>query len=105
MQDDLGLTESGLNRVIRETNKMLGYITFFTAGVQEVRAWNIIKGSVAHEAAAEIHTDIQKGFIKAEVTSFEDFNTYGNLKKAQEAGKMRLEGKEYADIMYFRFNV
>ena len=106
---DLGLTESGLNRVIRETNKMLGYITFFTAGVQEVRAWNIIKGTVAHNAAAEIHTDIQKGFIKAEVTSFNDFVQYGNLKKAQEAGKMRLEGKEYivqdADIMYFRFNV
>ena len=106
---ELNLSESGLNRVIRETHKLLGYITFFTAGKQEVRAWNIIRGTSAYDAAAEIHTDIQRGFIKAEVTSFSDFLQYKDLKKVQEAGKMRLEGKDYivqdGDIIYFRFNI
>ena len=95
--------------MIREAYNTLGYATFFTAGEQEVKAWNIIAGVSAPDAAAEIHTDIQKGFIRAEVTSFEDAVAATSLKKAQEAGKMRLEGKEYivkdGDIIYFRFNV
>jgi hypothetical protein len=106
---EFGLNEPGLNRVIRETYKLLGYITFFTAGVQEVRAWNVIRGSNAQEAAGKIHTDISRGFIRAEVTAYDDLIQYGGLKEAQNAGKMRLEGKEYivndGDIMYFRFNV
>ena len=107
--NEFGLKEPGLNRVIREAYKLLGYITYFTAGEVEVRAWNIIQGTNAQNAAAEIHTDIQRGFIRAEVTSYADFIKYGSLKEAQNAGKMRLEGKEYivndGDIMYFRFNV
>lgn len=106
---EFGLKEPGLNRVIREAYKLLGYITYFTAGEVEVRAWNIIKGTNAQNAAAEIHTDIQRGFIRAEVTSYADFVKYGSMKEAQNAGKMRLEGKDYivndGDIMYFRFNV
>ena len=106
---DLGLEKPGLNRVIRAAYNTLGYATFFTAGEQEVRAWNIVAGISAPEAAAEIHTDIQKGFIRAEVTSYEDAVEASSLKKAQEAGKMRLEGKEYivkdGDIVYFRFNI
>ncbi len=106
---DYGLTEPGLNRVIREAYKLLGYITFFTAGEVEVRAWNIIKGTKAPQAAAEIHSDIERGFIRAEVTAYEDIHAFGSPKKAQEAGKMRLEGKDYVvqdgDVIYFRFNV
>jgi hypothetical protein len=106
---EFGLVEPGLNRIIREVYKILGYITYFTAGEVEVRAWNIINGTNAQDSAAEIHSDIQRGFIRAEVTSFDDFIKYGSLKEAQNAGKMRLEGKEYlvkdGDIMYFRFNV
>ncbi len=107
--EDLGLTEPGLNRVIREAYQLLGYRTYFTAGEVEVRAWNITQGMTAPQAAGVIHTDFEKGFIRAEVTSYDDFDEYGSLKKAQEAGKMRLEGKEYVvqdgDVMYFRFNV
>lgn len=106
---EFGLEEPGLNRIIRQAYALLGYITFFTAGEVEVRAWNVVKGTHAPDAAAEIHTDIQRGFIRAEVTSFEDVKGLGGLKKAQEAGKMRLEGKEYivqdGDVIYFRFNV
>lgn len=106
---EYGLTEPGLNRVIREAYRILGYITFFTAGENEVRAWNILRGTKAPEAAGKIHSDIERGFIRAEVTSYQDFITYGGLKKAQEAGKMRLEGKDYevadGDIIYFRFAV
>ncbi|HRP68077.1 MAG TPA: redox-regulated ATPase YchF, partial [Turneriella sp.] len=106
---DLGLTEPGLNRVIREAYKLLGYITFFTAGEVEVRAWNVIAGSTAPQAAGEIHSDIEHGFIRAEVTPFDAVKEFGSQKKAQEAGKMRLEGKEYivadGDVVYFRFNV
>lgn len=106
---EFGLKEAGLNRVIREAYKLLGYITFFTAGVQEVRAWNIVQGTNAQDAAGKIHSDIQRGFIRAETTSYDDFIQYGGLKEAQAAGKMRLEGKEYTvvdgDIIYFRFNV
>lgn len=106
---DLGLKEPGLNRAIRGAYSLLGYITFFTAGEVEVRAWNIVRGTYAPAAASEIHSDIEKGFIRAEVTKFEDVKSHGSVKAAQEAGKMRLEGKEYivndADIIYFRFNV
>ncbi|MBV6492724.1 MAG: Ribosome-binding ATPase YchF [Turneriella sp.] len=106
---DLGLKEPGLNRVIREAYKLLGYITFFTAGEQEVRAWNIVAGSTAPQAAGQIHSDIERGFIRAEVTAFSAVKEFGSQKKAQEAGKMRLEGKEYivadGDVIYFRFNV
>ncbi len=106
---EMGLTEPGLNRVIREAYSLLGYITYFTAGEVEVRAWNIFKGTKAPQAAAEIHSDIERGFIRAEVTAFEDVRKHGSMKAAQEAGRMRLEGKEYivedGDVMYFRFNV
>ncbi|HMV37373.1 MAG TPA: DUF933 domain-containing protein, partial [Turneriella sp.] len=106
---DLGLTEPGLNRVIREAYTLLGYITFFTAGEVEVRAWNIVRGATAPQAAGTIHSDIERGFIRAEVTPFAAIEEYGTQKKAQEAGKMRLEGKEYimqdGDVVYFRFNV
>ncbi|WP_041948746.1 redox-regulated ATPase YchF [Turneriella parva] len=106
---DLGLSEPGLNRVIREAYGLLGYITFFTAGEVEVRAWNIVKGETAPQAAGTIHSDIERGFIRAEVTPFSAVEEYGTQKKAQEAGKMRLEGKEYVmqdgDVVYFRFNV
>ncbi|MDH4200995.1 MAG: redox-regulated ATPase YchF [Spirochaetia bacterium] len=106
---EFGLKEPGLNRVIRDVYKLLGYYTFFTAGEVEVRAWNITKGTNAQNAAGEIHTDIQRGFIRAEVTGYDDFVKHGGSKEAQTAGKMRLEGKEYlvqdGDIIYFRFNV
>lgn len=106
---DMGLEEPGLNRVIREAYSLLGYITFFTAGETEVHAWNIKKHTLAPQAAGAIHTDIERGFIRAEVTSYEDVVAHGGLKPAQEAGKMRLEGKEYTvtdgDVIYFRFNV
>ncbi|MBX3721562.1 MAG: redox-regulated ATPase YchF [Turneriella sp.] len=106
---DLGLTEPGLNRVIREAYKLLGYITFFTAGEVEVRAWNVVNGATAPQAAGQIHSDIERGFIRAEVTPFAAVQEFGTQKKAQEAGKLRLEGKEYVmadgDVVYFRFNV
>lgn len=107
--NDLGLSEPGLNRVIREAYSLLGYITFFTAGEPEVRAWNIVQGSTAPQAAGIIHSDIERGFIRAEVIPFSAIQEYGSQKKAQEAGKMRLEGKDYVmqdgDVVYFRFNV
>ncbi|MDH5720631.1 MAG: redox-regulated ATPase YchF [Spirochaetia bacterium] len=107
--NDLGITEPGLNKVIRAAYKLLGYRTYFTAGEKEVRAWNITAGMLAPEAAGVIHTDFEHGFIRAEVTSYDDFIACGGLKPAKEAGKMRLEGKEYevqdGDIVYFRFNV
>lgn len=107
--EDMGLSEPGLNRVIREAYSILGYITYFTAGEVEVRAWTIVKGTKAPQAASVIHSDIERGFIRAEVTSFEDVKTLNGLKAAQEAGKMRLEGKDYVvadgDVIYFRFNV
>lgn len=106
---DLGITEPGLNRVIREAYRLLGYVTFFTAGEVEVRAWNIVNGASAPQAAGAIHSDIERGFIRAEVTPFAAVEEFGTQKKAQEAGKMRLEGKEYimqdGDVVYFRFNV
>ena len=106
---DMGLERSGLEALISEGYKLLDLITFFTAGEPEVKAWTVEKGTPAQKAAGKIHTDIERGFIRAEVTSFEDFENAGSLAKAKELGRMRLEGKEYivqdGDIMYFRFNV
>lgn len=107
--ESLGVLESGLHRMIREAYHLLGYITFFTAGEAEVRAWTIRRGTCAQDAAGEIHSDIARGFIRAEVTSYADFEKYGSLNAAKEAGRLRLEGKDYivqdGDICYFRFNV
>ncbi len=106
---DLGIEESGLDKLIKETYSLLGLATFFTAGSDEVRAWTFKKGMKAPSCAGIIHTDFERGFIKAEVMSFEDLEKYGNEKAVKEAGRMRLEGKEYlmqdGDICYFRFNV
>ena len=106
---DLGLSESGLDKLITATYDLLGLATFFTAGKDECRAWTFKKGMKAPECAGIIHTDFEKGFIRAEVTSFEDYKEFGGEKEAKEAGKMRLEGKEYlmqdGDIVFFRFNV
>lgn len=106
---DLGVTESGLNRLIRAAYEALGYITYFTAGVKEVRAWNLPKGSTAPQAAGVIHTDFEKGFIRAETIAYEDFVGLGGEQKAKEAGKLRQEGKEYivkdGDVLHFKFNV
>ncbi len=106
---EMGLEEPGLNRVIRAGYQLLGLQTYFTAGVKEVRAWTVRIGATAPEAAGVIHTDFQKGFIRAEVTSYEDFIRYNGEQGAKEAGRLRLEGKEYivqdGDVMHFRFNV
>ena len=105
----MGLDEPGLNRVIRAGYKLLGLITFFTAGVKEVRAWTVRAGSKAPQAAAAIHTDFEKGFIRAETIAYSDFITCGGEKSARDAGKLRQEGKEYVvhdgDVMHFLFNV
>ncbi|RMG90893.1 MAG: redox-regulated ATPase YchF [Zetaproteobacteria bacterium] len=107
--EELGLKEPGLNTVIREAYRLLDLMTFFTAGVKEVRAWTIRRGDTAPKAAGVIHNDFEKGFIRAETISYEDFIACGGEAKAKEAGKMRLEGKDYivqdGDIMHFRFNV
>ena len=106
---ELGLTEAGLNRVVRAGYDLLSLQTYFTAGVKEVRAWTIPVGSTAPESAGVIHTDFQRGFIRAEVVSYDDFVKYKGEPGAKEAGKWRLEGKEYitrdGDVMHFRFNV
>ncbi len=106
---DLGLSEPGLNRVIRAGYELLGLQTYFTAGVKEVRAWTIKRGMSAPQAASVIHTDFEKGFIRAEVIAYADFVAYKGETGAKEAGKLRLEGKEYivcdGDVMHFRFNV
>jgi GTP-binding protein YchF len=106
---DLGLDEPGLNRVIRCGYKLLGLQTYFTAGVKEVRAWTTKIGATAPRAAAEIHTDFEKGFIRAEVIGYQDFVDGNGEPGAREAGRLRLEGKEYivqeGDVMHFRFNV
>ncbi len=106
---DLGLEEPGLDRLIRAGYALLGLQTYFTAGEKEVRAWTIHKGDTAPQAAGAIHTDFEKGFIRAEVISFDDYVNYRGEQGAKEAGKMRLEGKEYVvkdgDVMHFRFNV
>ena len=106
---DLGLTESGVNKLIRAAYRLLDLYTYFTAGVQEVRAWTITKGFTAPQAAGVIHTDFEKGFIKAEVIAYEDFVKYGSEAACRDNGRLRIEGKEYlvkdGDIMHFRFNV
>lgn len=106
---DLGLEEPGLNRVIRAGYELLGLITFFTAGPKEVRAWTVSHGATAPQAAGVIHTDFERGFIRAEVVSYDDYVALGGEAAAREAGKLRLEGKEYrvrdGDVMHFRFNV
>jgi len=107
--EELGLTESGLDRLIRGAYKLLGLYTYFTAGVQEVRAWTIRKGMKAPQAAGVIHSDFERGFIRAEVVSYEDLVTNGSMNAVKEKGLLRLEGKDYVvadgDVMHFRFNV
>lgn len=106
---EYGLTEPGLNRLIRAAYQLLNLATYFTAGVQEVRAWTIQKGWKAPQAASVIHTDFEKGFIKAEVIAYADYVELGGENGAKEKGKLRIEGKEYTvadgDVMHFRFNV
>lgn len=106
---DVGLRETGLARLIRAGHELLGLGVFFTAGVKEVRAWTFVLGSTAPQAAGRIHTDFEKGFIRAEVISYDDFIHYNGEQGAKDAGKWRLEGKEYivkdGDVMHFRFNV
>jgi ribosome-binding ATPase YchF (GTP1/OBG family) len=105
----IGLTEPGLNRVIRSGYELLGLQTYFTAGPKEVRAWTVRRGATAPQAAGVIHTDFERGFIRAEVIAFDDYMKYQGEHGAKEAGKLRLEGKEYlvreGDVMHFRFNV
>jgi len=107
--NELGLNEPGLNRLIRASYKLLGLQTYFTAGVKEVRAWTVKIGATAPEGAGVIHTDFEKGFIKAEVISYQDYIDLCGEQKAKEAGKLRLEGKDYilkdGDVIHFRFNV
>ena len=107
--DDMGLTEPGAAKLIRAAYAMLNFHTYFTAGQKEVRAWTLLQGSTAPQAAGIIHTDFEKGFIRAEVISYEDYDNYSSEAKVKEAGKMRVEGKDYVvkdgDVMHFRFNV
>ena len=106
---DLGIKERGLHAVIRKAYEILGLISFFTAGPMESKAWTITKGTVAPQAAGKIHSDIERGFIRAEVYSYYDLMTAGSAVKAKESGKLRVEGKEYVmkdgDVVHFRFNV
>lgn len=106
---EYGLTEPGLNRLIRTAYQLLNLITYFTAGVQEVRAWTIHRGWKAPQAASVIHTDFEKGFIKAETIAYKDFVQYGNEAACRDNGRLRIEGKEYVvqdgDVLHFRFNV
>ena len=107
--EDIGLEEAGVARLIRAAYKLLNLQTYFTAGVKEVRAWTIPIGSSAPQAAGVIHSDFEKGFIRAETIAYDDYVKFGSESKVKEAGKMRVEGKEYivkdGDIMHFRFNV
>ena len=107
--DDLGLTEPGAAKLIRAAYAMLNLHTYFTAGPKEVRAWTVLQGATAPQAAGVIHTDFEKGFIRAEVISYTDYDNYESEVKVKEAGKMRVEGKDYVvqdgDVMHFRFNV
>jgi hypothetical protein len=106
---DLGLTETGLNRLIRTSYDLLGYISFLTAGEDDVHAWTIVRGTKAQKAAGKIHTDIERGFIRAEIVAFEDLKACGSMAAVKEKGLFRLEGKEYVmqdgDVTMFRFNV
>jgi hypothetical protein len=105
----LGLEEPGVSKLINAAYRLLGLYTYFTAGEKEVRAWTVHKGATAPEAAGVIHTDFQKGFIRAEVMKFQDFIQHGSEAALKELGKLGVEGKEYVvedgDIMHFRFNV
>jgi len=107
--EDLGMDEPGLNRVVRAAYGLLGLQTYFTAGPKEVRAWTVRAGSTAPQAAGVIHTDFERGFIRAEVAAYDDFVAHGGEQGAKEAGKLRLEGKDYVvrdgDVIHFRFNV
>jgi hypothetical protein len=108
-REDLGLEEPGLDRVIRTSYDLLGLLSFLTAGEDECRAWTIRKGTKAPAAAGAIHSDIERGFIRAEVVSFDDLVTAGSIAACREKGTLRLEGKEYevkdGDVINFRFNV
>ena len=108
-EQEIGLEESGVSRLIKAAYKLLNLETFLTAGVQEVRAWTYHKGWKAPQCAGVIHTDFEKGFIRAEVIKYEDYINYGSEAAVKEAGKMSVEGKDYVvqdgDIMHFRFNV
>jgi ribosome-binding ATPase YchF (GTP1/OBG family) len=107
--EEYGMKEPALDRLIHSAYKLLNLATYFTAGVQEVRAWTIHQGWKAPQAASVIHTDFEKGFIKAEVISYDDFVKYGSEAAARDNGRLRIEGKEYivkdGDVMHFRFNV
>ena len=107
--EEYGMKEPALNRLIRSAYKLLKLQTYFTAGVQEVRAWTIEQGWKAPQAASVIHTDFERGFIKAEVIAYEDFINYGSEAACRDNGRLRIEGKEYGvkdgDVMHFRFNV
>ena len=106
---DAGLEEPGLNRLARATYALLGLQTYFTAGPKEVRAWTVVQGATAPQAAGVIHTDFERGFIRAEVATYDDFVAHGGEQGAKEAGRLRVEGKDYVvrdgDVMHFRFNV
>ena len=107
--EELGLHESGLDRLIKASYALLGLISYLTAGKQEVRAWTITKGTKAPQAAGKIHSDFERGFIRAEVISFDDLMACGSMTAAREKGLVRSEGKEYVmqdgDVVLFRFNV
>ena len=107
--NDIGLERPGVHYLIQATYKLLNLQTYFTAGKKEVRAWTIVKGTKAPQAAGVIHTDFEKGFIRAEVIGYEDFITLGSEQNCRENGKLSIEGKEYivkdGDIIHFRFNV
>ena len=107
--EELGLTERGLDRLIRTSYDLLGYISFLTAGEDDVHAWTIVRGTKAPRAAGKVHTDIERGFIRAEIVSFDDLKACGTMNAAKEKGMVRSEGKEYVmqdgDITYFKFNV
>jgi len=107
--EGLGISESARNKFVRAAYELSDLISFLTAGEDEVRAWTVKKGSLAPQAGGKIHSDIERGFIRAEVVSFADFSAFGGMTKAKEAGKVRLEGKQYVvedgDIINFRFNV
>jgi len=106
---DIGLSEPGSTKLIKKAYDLLNLQTYFTAGAKEVRAWTINKGMTAPKAAGVIHTDFEKGFIRAEVISYDNYIRYGSESKARDAGKLNIEGKDYVlidgDIMHFRFNV
>ena len=107
--ETLGLEESGLDRVIRAGYRLLGLITFITAGPKEARAWTVAAGASALEAAGRVHTDFERGFIRAETIAFEDYVAFGGERGAKDAGRMRVEGRDYVvqdgDVLLFRFNV